>query len=122
MANDIENNLLTDLISKRLDKLTLNFEKTLDYKMTFARLEMCYNNLRQCLHECDLKVISDIDDCFVEVLIIFEKYFYIKGYKDGRRSKGIFKRLFAGLKKLLKDITLPCLNIINLQIRGAKKC
>ena len=95
----MQDSLLTDLILKRLDEIILNFQKTRDYELTFVKLDMCYCRVREALQEHDFSVVADLDNCIIEILTVFQEYFYTKGYRDGRRSKGIFKRLLAWVKR-----------------------
>jgi hypothetical protein len=119
MVKDMQNNLLTDFVWKRLDELILNFHKTRDYELTFVRLDMCYSSLRESLQECDLRLVIDLDDCILEILTVFEEYFYIKGYRDGKRSIGIFRRFLAWVKVIWRNRTNKMLNDNIREVREA---
>lgn len=87
----------TEAMSKKLDKLVLKLEATKECRHTYKKLDGLYEAVGGFLPEDKKKLIFDIDDCFTEILIMYEEYFYKNGYKDGQRSKGLFKRLFSDL-------------------------
>lgn len=91
---DIKN---TESLSKKLDKLVLKLEDTKENKYANKKLDSLYEAVGAFLPEDKKKLTFDIDDCFTEILIMYEEYFYKNGYKDGQRSKGLFKRLFLSL-------------------------
>jgi hypothetical protein len=89
----------TEAIIERLDELILKMEEDDECKFAYTRLESCFDSIKKRLPKEDLKLVTDIDDCFTEILIVLERYFYVKGYNDGARSKGVLKRILAGMKK-----------------------
>lgn len=87
----------TESLSKKLDKLVLKLEATKKCKHAYKKLDNLYEAVGAFLPEDKKKLTFDIDDCFTEILIIYEEYFYKNGYKDGQRAKGLFTRLFSGV-------------------------
>jgi hypothetical protein len=98
----MQDSLLTDLLTEKLDELILNFVKTKEYEFAYAKLDICYNSVLECLQFSDYKRVIDVDDCVTEILIVFGEYLYIHGYKDGRNPKVIFKKLLGWIKKVFR--------------------
>jgi hypothetical protein len=75
-------------LAKRLDSLEVAIEKTNAYKQSRARLDIFYKEINQHLPEEKHNLTMKLDDLFIEVVILYEEYFYKHGYYDGRKFKG----------------------------------
>ena len=86
-----------EAISDKLDKLVLKLEATKECKNANEKLDSLYEAIGAFLPVDKKKLIFDVDDCFTEILIMYEDYFYKNGYQDGQRSNGLLKRMFSSL-------------------------
>lgn len=86
-----------EALSKKLDKLVLKLEDTKECKNANKKLDSLYEAIGAFLPEDKKKLVFDVDDCFTEILIMYEDFYYKNGYIDGQRSKGLLKRLFSGI-------------------------
>lgn len=85
----------------RIDELILKIQNTREYEQKYKNLDNYYGKIRERLKGRDGRLISDMDDCFTDILIMFEEYFYVTGYNDGIRSKGLFERLVSKIKNIM---------------------
>lgn len=84
-----------DALSDKLNKLVLKLEATKECKNANNKLDSLYDAIGAFLPEDKKKLIFEVDDCFTEILIMYEDYFYKNGYQDGQRSNGLLKRIFS---------------------------
>lgn len=84
-----------DALSDKLNELVLKLEATKECKNANEKLESLYETIGAFLPEEQKKLIFEVDDCFTEILIMYEDYFYKNGYQDCQRSKGLIKRIFS---------------------------
>ena len=86
-----------DALSDKLNKLVLRLEATKECKNSNKKLDSLYETIGAFLPEDKKKLIFEVDDCFTEILIMYEDYFYKNGYQDGQRSNGLLRRIFSSL-------------------------
>lgn len=79
-------------VMDRLNKLVLDFERSKACKQAYDRLNSHYYRIKAYLpEEMRLELINKIDDCFIEILVLYENHFYREGYNDGKRCGGSLK-------------------------------
>ncbi|MDQ2086506.1 hypothetical protein RBH29_08705 [Herbivorax sp. ANBcel31] len=87
---DIENN--TDY-TKRLDALAVKLDKTKECKEINSRYNELYKSLENAVPKEKQELIRQLDDTYMELLIIHEDFFYKNGHLDRPEFKGFFKKL-----------------------------
>lgn len=86
-------------VMKRLDSLITSHEKTETYIQANKRLEKLYEEVKPYFPKEKQSLIPHIDDCFTEILILCEEYFYKHGFYDGKKHVGILGRLLSWFTK-----------------------
>jgi hypothetical protein len=98
MAKDIPDDILIKLLKKSFDEHVLNIEISNKYRQKSEKLTTYYIRIRELSPENDLKFISELEHCFTDMITMHSERLYVQGYRDGRKSKEIFKKLFAWFK------------------------
>jgi hypothetical protein len=93
---DIRN---TEAVSKRIDTLILKLEQSKECRLAYRKLNEYLRLIKERLGDNDSKIVMNLDDCFTEILIMFEEFFYVQGYKDGARSELVVKKLASCLNR-----------------------
>jgi len=79
--------------TKRLDYLAEKLEKTKECREINNRYSKLYKALENIIPEDKQNLIRQLDDTYMELLILHEYYFYIHGHKDRPEFQGIFKKI-----------------------------
>ncbi len=91
----------TKALEKRLDDLGNRLEKLSEYKELNERYSFFLKEISKVLTEQNKYLIIKLDDCYTEMLVKHDEYFYKTGYADGS-GRGIFSDFCYKVKEFLK--------------------
>jgi hypothetical protein len=89
----------TIVLNRRLDELVESLESTEQFSRAYKKMDGYIKEIKYNLPENKKCLALKVDDSFIDVLILFEEYFYKQGYSDGIRQKGIFKKIIKWFVK-----------------------
>lgn len=78
---------------KRLDDLAVKLEKTRECREINKRYSKLYNSLENIIPKEKQDLIRQLDDTYMELLILHEDFFYRNGHLDKPEFKGFFKKI-----------------------------
>ncbi|NLI59365.1 MAG: hypothetical protein GX387_12800 [Clostridium sp.] len=79
--------------TKRLDYLAEKLEKTKECREINRRYSKLYKSLENIIPKEKQDLIRQLDDTYMELLILHEDFFYKNGYLDKPEFKGVFRRI-----------------------------
>lgn len=83
----------TNSLLKYFDDLVKSLESTEEYKRKDKIYNFYLKEIKNCLPINKKELSSRLDDCYTEILILYQEYFYKHGYCDGFRSRNILERI-----------------------------
>jgi len=87
---DVKN---TQELISRLDKLVIKLENTEESKKIYRRYNALLEEIKKNLPEDKQDLTRRLDDVNVELLILYEEFFYKKGHYDRPEFKSFFRKL-----------------------------
>ncbi|TYQ14593.1 UNVERIFIED_CONTAM: hypothetical protein Cloal_0944 [Acetivibrio alkalicellulosi] len=79
--------------TKRLDTLAEKLEKTKESIEINRKYTEQYNLLEKALPKDKLDLIRQLDDTYMELLILHEEFFYKSGHMDRPEFNGLFNKI-----------------------------
>jgi thiamine kinase-like enzyme len=79
--------------TKRLDYLAEKLEKTKECREINRRYSKLYKSLENIIPKEKQDLIRQLDDTYMELLILHEDFFYKNGHLDKPEFKGVFRRI-----------------------------
>lgn len=95
----------TNYLMRYLDDLVVELESTEEHKKIIENTNAYIEEIKSNLPDHKKGLAMKLDDSYTELLVLYEEYFYKKGFIDGGRQKtffgkfiGLFERFFKSFK------------------------
>lgn len=79
--------------AKRLDDLAEKLEKSKECREINRRYSKLYNSLENIIPKEKQDLIRQLDDTYMELLILHEDFFYRNGHLDKPEFQGFFRKI-----------------------------
>jgi hypothetical protein len=73
----------TEEINQRVNEILLVVNELAKCKQLYRKFDDKSRYLRAHLDEESIKCVCEIENCFKDILTIFQEYLYLQGYRDG---------------------------------------
>ena len=77
----------TEEATVRLNEIELIIKEETKCRLLFQKFEEKTKYLKGQLDENSIKCILDIENCLLDILLIYKEYLYAQGYNDGKRKE-----------------------------------
>jgi len=104
IINDVAINIgSTELLVRRMDSLIEKLENTDGYKKIYKKYNQYLEEIKTCIPGDKKELLMKLDDCYTDILILHEEYFYKQGYIDSfNKNRGVLKSIILWVKQKSK--------------------
>ncbi len=93
-------------LTSYLDDLVETLEKEDNLVNQNREFDYYFNQIRRLLPDYNKDLLVKLDDSYTSILILYQEFFYIRGYKDALKDQNILSRIKFGKAKNIKKLKL----------------